>query len=361
MPLCWVGSLRKLMAKLVLWCALFSLNDLVRCVSPEEPYKIISVTLGEPVTLKCSYNCSSGFVRAYWVWKECAGCNWTAQKINQTNGSCTLPLYTERLVLNQTHTNYTCNTEETDQPESPQKIHQRFGLRLNKSLRDASMKVLIHNKDENTSTEVGLGYYQFWAPEKTAVSLVCCATCPVEWINGSTVIKSKTLDLGRLRKKNTVQKYQCKALNPCKNEEITIEVKITTDKVLLLLILLVILLVTLTAYALYSIYKRKCRGKRAVNWHERSASKKENTPIVYQSSEEVPYAEIMISVRGASTPELTGLSDPRPRWREEPGPASLSAFRSADRLHVYPRDISRKMSTTSEYAIISYSTEGLGS
>ncbi|CAB1347528.1 unnamed protein product [Coregonus sp. 'balchen'] len=77
----------------------------------------------------------------------------------------------------------------------------------------------------------------------------------------------------------------------------------------------------------------------------------------------------MITMRGASTPELTKISylapgDHRERWREDAGhgPSTgpearshLQASRSADRLHVQPREVSRKMSTNSEYAVITYS------
>ncbi|XP_068173593.1 uncharacterized protein [Antennarius striatus] len=77
------------------------------------------------------------------------------------------------------------------------------------------------------------------------------------------------------------------------------------------------------------------------------------------SYSEVPYADIMITVRGVSTPELTQVGclspiDHKEWWGADPRP-HLQTSRSADRLHVpQPREISRKMSTNSEYAIITY-------
>ncbi|TWW77260.1 hypothetical protein D4764_12G0006500 [Takifugu flavidus] len=77
------------------------------------------------------------------------------------------------------------------------------------------------------------------------------------------------------------------------------------------------------------------------------------------SDTEVPYADIMITVRGVSTPELTQVGylstgDGKEWWRDE-SQGHLQASRSADRLHLpQPREISRKMSTNSEYAVITY-------
>ncbi|XP_068441600.1 uncharacterized protein [Clinocottus analis] len=78
-----------------------------------------------------------------------------------------------------------------------------------------------------------------------------------------------------------------------------------------------------------------------------------------ESDTEVPYADIMITVRGVSTPELTQVGyltpgDQKEWWGDESRP-HLQASRSADRLHVpQPREVSRKMSTNSEYAVITY-------
>ncbi|KAM9359001.1 uncharacterized protein ABDE67_002145 [Symphorus nematophorus] len=79
----------------------------------------------------------------------------------------------------------------------------------------------------------------------------------------------------------------------------------------------------------------------------------------HESDTEVPYADIMITVRGISTPELTQVGyltpgDHKEWWGDEPR-SHLLACRSADRLHVpQPREVSRKMSTNSEYAVITY-------
>ncbi|CAF97493.1 unnamed protein product [Tetraodon nigroviridis] len=77
------------------------------------------------------------------------------------------------------------------------------------------------------------------------------------------------------------------------------------------------------------------------------------------SDTEVPYADIMITVRGVSTPELTQVgylsTGEGKEWWGDESRCHLQASRSADRLHLPPpREISRKMSTTSEYAVITY-------
>ncbi|KAJ8256942.1 hypothetical protein COCON_G00190940 [Conger conger] len=101
-----------------------------------------------------------------------------------------------------------------------------------------------------------------------------------------------------------------------------------------------------------------------------SAAKWEPVAVTFtcadsQSDHEVPYADIMISVRGSSTPELTHIPDPTPRnyrqrWKEEQGSSSLLQVScSADRLHVHQRDVARKLSTSSEYAVIQYRSEPL--
>ncbi|AWO99019.1 Hypothetical protein SMAX5B_013471 [Scophthalmus maximus] len=67
----------------------------------------------------------------------------------------------------------------------------------------------------------------------------------------------------------------------------------------------------------------------------------------------------MITVRGVSTPELTQVGYLTPgdqkEWWGDDSRSQLQASRSADRLHVMlPREVSRKMSTNSEYAVITY-------
>ncbi|KAM9319080.1 uncharacterized protein KZ484_023380 isoform 6-T6 [Pholidichthys leucotaenia] len=79
-----------------------------------------------------------------------------------------------------------------------------------------------------------------------------------------------------------------------------------------------------------------------------------------ESDTEVPYADIMITVRGVSTPELTQVGyvtagEQKEQWWGNEMRSHLQASRSADRLHApQPREVSRKMSTNSEYAVITY-------
>ncbi|KAG9348560.1 hypothetical protein JZ751_002296 [Albula glossodonta] len=110
--------------------------------------------------------------------------------------------------------------------------------------------------------------------------------------------------------------------------------------------------------------KHPVAGESATIWEQVAVT---FTPADCQSDHEVPYADILISVRGSSTPELTHIPHPTPReyrqqrWKDEGGPgALLQVSRSADRLHIHQMDVARKLSTSSEYAVIQYHSEPLG-
>nr|XP_015192952.1 PREDICTED: tyrosine-protein phosphatase non-receptor type substrate 1-like [Lepisosteus oculatus]XP_015192953.1 PREDICTED: tyrosine-protein phosphatase non-receptor type substrate 1-like [Lepisosteus oculatus] len=78
------------------------------------------------------------------------------------------------------------------------------------------------------------------------------------------------------------------------------------------------------------------------------------------SVNEVPYADILISVRGTSTPELRHIprltiGDGGQEWGdEEPAGSPLQSSRSVDRLPVHHLEATRKLSSSSEYAVIIY-------
>ncbi|XP_054651015.1 uncharacterized protein LOC129191577 isoform X3 [Dunckerocampus dactyliophorus] len=93
--------------------------------------------------------------------------------------------------------------------------------------------------------------------------------------------------------------------------------------------------------------------------NERLTVRGPNSDADNESQTEFPYADIMITIRGVSTPELTQVSyltteEPQ-QWRGCKPRCQWQASRSADRLHLpQPKEVSRKMSTNSEYAVITY-------
>lgn len=92
-------------------------------MSTETKREITNAKLGEPLTLKCTYNCSSGFTRGYWKWEDmpaCSECKWTPEN-SKSEEMCSASLYTPHLILQQTRYNYSCVSEESDHPGLPRK------------------------------------------------------------------------------------------------------------------------------------------------------------------------------------------------------------------------------------------------
>ncbi|XP_041090949.1 uncharacterized protein LOC121304053 isoform X2 [Polyodon spathula] len=100
--------------------------------------------------------------------------------------------------------------------------------------------------------------------------------------------------------------------------------------------------------------KSKESAEYAVIWRGSSVSQEAADSL---SIPEVPYADILISGRGCSTPEQRRVpeslcSDDTQDWtNEELGPAHPHS------LHVSQLEVTRKLSTSSEYAVINYSSK----
>ncbi|XP_061734235.1 uncharacterized protein LOC133537270 [Nerophis ophidion] len=256
-------------------------KDSVNCMGPLE---LRSVALGDSVTLKCSYNCSTGFVRGCWskasVSSDCLG-----ETSKDKNDFCTVALILANVSAEDLKYNYSCYTQARDHPDLKQKIERVVILKA----------------------------------QTTAMT----STVPPSTKNG----------------------------------------KLAEIHVLATFSLTVV--VALIALAVYiCVNHNRCRGNGddAVS---RSGSPL-HSQVVFspvndtdEGQTEVPYADIMIAVRGVSTPELTQVNyltteEPR-QWRGCESRGHLQASRSADRLHLpQPREVSRKMSSNSEYAVIMY-------
>lgn len=98
--------------------------------------EIKNARLQEPFTLNCTYNCSSGFTRGDWKWEEtpvCSKCHWD-HKTFKLGDMCTVSLYTPHLIMEQTHYNYSCFSEESDKPGIPRKTELLIMLQVHGNL-----------------------------------------------------------------------------------------------------------------------------------------------------------------------------------------------------------------------------------
>ncbi|KAL4647501.1 signal-regulatory protein beta-1-like isoform X2 [Arapaima gigas] len=138
-------------------------------------------------------------------------------------------------------------------------------------------------------------------------------------------------------------------------------------KVLAAVMVSVVAVLALSAMYFCLTCNKRTRGEFELKRTAFYTRREKMSESVYSSIEhEVPYADIIISVRGSSTPELSNVmhalnGNYGKRRQEESGLSPLlQVSHSADRLHVQQREVTRKMSTTSEYAIISYYPEIMG-
>ncbi|XP_071756809.1 uncharacterized protein LOC139912797 [Centroberyx gerrardi] len=297
---------------LLLWVT----QDSVTCVDTERPFDILTVALGDSLTLNCTYNCSTGFVRGCWSKSsDNSGC---LGSITQSS-FCTVSFHLSNVSMEDLKYNYSCYTEDTDHPQLMQKTERIVSL---------------YFQDQPSGPDWTV------APkiETATVTHPAQPEDPGEGdITGIKVLATVTVAVAMVLAALAV--YLCMNRNRQNwNGKGESFVSISGSPV--------------TSHAVYS----PAKGERV--------TVRIPTPD-NQSDTEVPYADIMITVRGASTPELTQIcyltpGDQRERWRDEsslsPAPRShLQASRSADRLHVHqPREVTRKMSTNSEYAVITY-------
>ncbi|TKS81044.1 hypothetical protein D9C73_015148 [Collichthys lucidus] len=102
-------------------------KDFVSSVNMKMPIDFLTVALGDSLTLNCTYNCSSGFVRGCWSKVlDNSGCHGT--RVSQGT-VCTVSLQLSNLSTEDIK-NYTCYTEDTDDIRLPQKTERIVLLRL---------------------------------------------------------------------------------------------------------------------------------------------------------------------------------------------------------------------------------------
>ncbi|KAF4085977.1 hypothetical protein AMELA_G00101180 [Ameiurus melas] len=332
----------------------FGIKD-AACGKTTKTPDVIKATLGEQLTLDCTYNCSSGFIRGSWKWEDtptCGTCLWHTIEKNMSEDICIVSLQTLNLTLEQTLYNYSCFSVKSDHQDLPQNLERLISLQIPdktalpvippKDTIDVAMKVSIYqNENELNLLDRGPSSHSIQVAVGDKLKLECLSTnhhCKGQWIRDDanvTEISGTLVEYSKITEEDEGT-YTCHTNQHCTRQKITVVIDvIKNDEIVWIKPLAAIALTvaaTLLFLLIYICYKK--RGKNLVDAEDSSAVIYENTRtknegtihkhIVQdcQSDHEVPYADIVISVRNSSIPELTGLHGKTPRdnrlkWREE--------------------------------------------
>ncbi|XP_042269347.1 uncharacterized protein LOC121898389 isoform X1 [Thunnus maccoyii] len=291
---------------------LWMIQDSVSCVNMKIPFDLTTVVLGDPLTLNCSYNCSAGFVRGCW---SKASENPVCLGDNIQGSFCTVSLRLPNVSTEDLKYNYSCYTEDTDHPQLKKKIERVVSLHVEVP------NWTVTPRTETTNASVPAKPKDSSGGEFTGMKVLATVTVSVAMVLAALAVY---LCLNRSRQ-NWNGKGEPVLSRPGSPPH---------------------------SHAVLSPLKG------SLSTQSERVTLRIPTPD-NESDTEVPYADIMITVRGVSTPELTQVGyltpgDQKEWWGDE-SRSHLQASRSADRLHVpQPREVSRKMSTNSEYAVITY-------
>ncbi|XP_056612000.1 uncharacterized protein LOC130428160 [Triplophysa dalaica] len=357
----------------------------VTSLSTGTQHEIKNAKLEEPLTLNCTYNCSSGFTRGYWeATPLCSKCEWI-KEFSKSGEMCIASLYTPHLMLQQTRYNYSCVSEESDRPGLPRKTE----LLVTLTVQDKSHKPVTPLKEHGQSLRVNMFKGHMESEEVltslstievmagTSLRLLCVAPdnqhCEGQWVkeNGSIPwSENDTVVQWSQIKMEDGGRYRCQTKGTCTGKPITVEIEvIESDRFTwakIFAAFAVSAMFVLMAHLIYLCYRRGCKPVDTSLTHDRVTSRNAVVmrPVTQdtQSDHEVPYADIVISVRGSSHPDLSDTNDhssklQRPKWKDEA--RAGQPYASSDRLHIHSREVTRKLSTTSEYAVITYSCEAL--
>ncbi|XP_051933336.1 uncharacterized protein LOC127608388 [Hippocampus zosterae] len=293
-----------------LWIA----KDTVCCMDTKGLLEFKSVTLGQSLTLKCHYDCSNAFVRACWSKasdnSDCLG--------DQSLTFCSVTLHLDTVSAQDLKYNYTCYIQVTDDPQLTTKKLRVVSLFLKAQTSAQTCTVAPTNMPANVQPRDSSGGWQFREIHVLA-----------------------TFSLAVALALTVLVVYSCVKYNPCsRNGDDDDDCDMSRSGSLL------------HSRVVFS------------SMNDSSASQNEQltlrvTSLDDECQSEVPYAEIMISVRGVSTPELTQVSylatNDSQQWRGCESRGHIQSSHSCDRLHIpQPREVSRKLSTNSEYAVITY-------
>ncbi|XP_030258770.1 uncharacterized protein LOC115572613 isoform X1 [Sparus aurata] len=284
-------------------------QDFASCVHIKVPVDVLTVALGDSLTLNCTYNCSSGFVRGFWSKaSENSGCRGIKEK---KCTFCTASLHLSNVTAEDLK-NYTCYTEATDDVQLPKKTERIVLLQLQGETHAPNWTLSPKTETTNASFPAKPKYSN--GAELTGIKVLAAVSVAV-----ATVLTALAVFLCLNRNKLSWN---------CKGEPVVSRSGSPVPP--------------------HSVHS-------PVNGLLSTQSDRVTLRIPTPDNEsdtEVPYADIMITVRGVSTPELNQVGYTPGDQKEW---SHLQASRSADRLHVpHPREVSRKMSTNSEYAVITY-------
>ncbi|XP_011480877.2 uncharacterized protein LOC105355434 [Oryzias latipes] len=279
-------------------------HNCASCDNTKTRVDFVAVELGGTVTLNCTYNCSSGFIRSYW---EKEPDNSSACGTISSTTMCTTSLCLSNVSANDLNKNYTCYTEDTADPNLSKKPECIFSLHRPVEKAVPTWTVAMETDEKSVSREME-------AEMKTAGIIIVAVG-----FSAMLIFKAVSFCMDRWIVTGDTCSFRSSFSSPEPTNTGSMSGKGT----------------------------QTTQGERVTL---------RIPPPDDESDTEVPYADITITVRGVSTPELSQVNclTIGERWGD--GSRSLlHASRSADRLHVpQPREVSRKMSTTSEYAVITY-------
>ncbi|KAI7800671.1 hypothetical protein IRJ41_009197 [Triplophysa rosa] len=205
--------------------------------------EIKNAKLEEPLTLKCTYNCSSGFTRGHWKWEDtpaCNKCEWRPE-YSKSGEMCIASLYTPHLMLQQTRYNYSCVSEESDRPGLPRKTE----LLVTLNVPDESHKPVTPLKEHGPSLRVKMYRGHMESDEVltslstievmagTSLRLLCVAPdnkhCEGQWVKGNSSIplsKNDTVVQWSQIKAEDGGRYRCQTKGTCTGKPITVEIEV---------------------------------------------------------------------------------------------------------------------------------------
>lgn len=147
--LCIVCNVMEWNTYIYIYICLWLSTAAVTSLSTGTQREIKNAKLEEPLTLKCTYNCSSGFTRGYWeATPLCSKCEWI-KEFSKSGEMCIASLYTPHLMLQQTRYNYSCVSEESDRPGLPRKTELLVTLTVQGKSYVLSFTVMMTNYFNN--------------------------------------------------------------------------------------------------------------------------------------------------------------------------------------------------------------------